>query len=229
MKLAIITYDTRHLKTEQVALGLNQLGGHDMSFFALPFVERPARTIIFAHRPDMSAGAHSADVAAAVQGSYVRVGGIEEVPIEGFDYFIIAGAGLLPTAWVERTLGKVINSHPGIIPLVRGLDAFKWAILDGMPIGNTLHFIDAEADAGEVFAQSRTPVFANDSLEDFARRHYELEIQMMVDFEAFLARRNEADAQEIYETRPARMRMKAEQQEQLREAFDAYRAKFAKE
>ena len=226
MKLAIITYDTRHLKTEQVALGLNQLGTHEMFFFALPFVERAARTLIFAHRPDMSMGAYSSDVAAAVGASYMKIDGVDDVPTEGFDYYIIAGAGLLPASWVDRTLGKVINSHPGIIPLVRGLDAFKWAILDGMPIGNTLHFIDAEADAGEVFAQSLTPVFATDSLEDFARRHYELEIQMMVDFELFLLSRQEPDAR--YEPRPARMRMKAEQQNKLRDAFDRYRAKFAR-
>ena len=229
MRLALITYDTRHLKTEQVALGLHQLGDHDMSFFALPFVERPARKIIFAHRPDMALGAHSAGVAAAVGADYRRVANVDEIPVSGFDYYIIAGAGLLPAEWVERTLGKVVNSHPGIIPLVRGLDAFKWAILDGMPIGNTLHFIDAEADAGEVFAQSLTPAFATDSLEDFARRHYELEIQMMIDFEVFLARRGAAaDEKTPYEARPARMRMKAEQQEQLRDAFDHYRTKFAK-
>lgn len=228
MKLAIITYDTRHLKTEQVALGLHQLGGYEMSFFALPFVERPARTILFAHRPDMSAGAQSADVAAAAGASYTKVSEVNEIPTEGFDYYIIAGAGLLPATWVERTLGKVVNSHPGIIPLVRGLDAFKWAILDGMPIGNTLHFIDSEADAGEVFAQSLTPVFATDNLESFARRHYELEIQMMVDFEAFLRQKGPSSAKNQYETRPARMRMKAEQQEQLRAAFERYRVQFAK-
>lgn len=230
MKLGIITYDTRHLKTEQVGLGLHQLGRYQMEFFALPFVERAARTILFAHRPEMASGAHSADVAAAVGAAYTPVASVAEISADAADFFIIAGAGLLPAEWVERTSGRVVNSHPGIIPLVRGLDAFKWAILDGMPIGNTLHFIDAEADAGEVFAQSLTPVFSSDSLEDFARRHYELEIQMMVDFEAFLLRSEEFAANRgVYEIRPARMRMKAEQQELLRPAFEAYRAKFSRD
>lgn len=229
MKLAIITYDTRHLKTEQVALGLKQLDCHEITFYALPFVERAARKIVFAHRPDMATGAHSRDVAKAIGAAYMPVASVAEIPVTGPDYYIIAGAGLLPADWVEQTLGRVINSHPGIIPLVRGLDAFKWAILDGMPIGNTLHFIDAEADAGEVFAQSLTPVFGSDSLADFARRHYELEIQMMVDFEQFLAHRDTSSAaRKQSEERSARMRMKAEQQEMLGAAFDDYRRKFSK-
>ncbi len=230
MKLGIITYDTQHLKTEQVALGLHQMGYKDMQFFALPFVPRPPRNIIFAHRPDMSLGAHSRVVARLVGASYAPISTVDEIPPDCCDYFLIAGAGLLPKKFVDATLSRVVNSHPGLIPLVRGLDAFKWAILDQQPIANSLHFIDAEADAGEVFAQSATPLFRTDSLERFALRHYELEIIMMINFRHHLEghRSGMSDFPE-FNARPARMRMKPEQQQLLFDAFEAYREKFALE
>ena len=226
MKLGLITYDTRHLKTEQVALGLGMRGYDDLHFYALPFVERPARNIVFAHRPDMSSGAHSRDVAAALGAAYHSVASPAEIPGDAADVFLILGAGLLPAEFVQATAGRVVNSHPGIIPLVRGLDAFKWAILDGMPIGNSLHLIDEEADAGEVLVVRPTPVFQTDSLEDFARRHYECEIDMMIDFERFL--KGDPSASDSREERPARMRMPAEKQSQLLEAFEGYRMRFGK-
>lgn len=224
MRLGLITYDTRHLKTEQVALGLNLKGRYDLSFFALPFKPRPERQILFAHRPDMEEGAHSRDVAGALKAPYVKCETPDAIPADGADLFLIVGAGLLPPAFVGATRGRVLNSHPGIIPLVRGLDAFKWAILDGMPIGNTLHYIDEEADAGEVLAMAPTPVFPTDSLERFARRHYECEIAMMIDFETALAR---PKPEATHESRPARMRMPALQQDGLHIAFEAYKMKFA--
>ena len=36
----------------------------------------------------------------------------------------------------------IINCHAGLVPESRGLDAFKWAIYHGRPLGNTLHIID---------------------------------------------------------------------------------------
>jgi phosphoribosylglycinamide formyltransferase-1 len=224
MRLGLITYDSKHLKTEHVALGLRQRGYDDLAFFALPFVQRAPRQIVFAHRPDMSMGAHSRDVAEAVGASYEKVSGPEQIAHDAADLFLILGAGLLPPAFVSGTLGRVVNAHPGIIPIVRGLDAFKWAIVDGMPIGNTLHFIDEEADAGEVLGVEPTPLFADDTLESFARRHYELEILMMIGFETYLDRRRE---QLEGAPRPPRMRMPHSEQTQLRDSFVNYKARFA--
>lgn len=228
MRIGLITYDSRHLKTEQVALGLYQKNYRDLHFFALPFVDRPKREIVFNHRPDMETGAPSAAVAQAVGGAFTKIASPDHINPMAADIFLITGASLLPETFVNATQGRVLNSHPGIIPLVRGLDAFKWAILDRMPIGNTLHFIDAEADAGEVVAQARTPIFATDTLERFAARHYELEIDMMLDFERTLAEHDKKPSKEdIFEERPARMRMKADLQKTLFSAFEEYKAAFA--
>lgn len=225
MRLGLITYDTFHLKTEQVALGLWQRGYRDLHFFALPFVDRPARQVLFAHRPDMASGAHAREVADTTGSRYTLCTTPSLIPAQAVDIFLILGAGLLPADFVQATAGRVVNAHPGMIPIVRGLDAFKWAIYDGMPIGNSLHFIDEEADAGEILGVEPTPLFSNDTLLSFARRHYDLEILMMIAFESYLERRYTPDP--VQEVRPARMRMPAEKQAELAVRFEAYKAKFA--
>jgi phosphoribosylglycinamide formyltransferase-1 len=93
-----------------------------------------------------------------------------------------------------------------------------------MPVGNTLHFIDEEADAGEVLGIEPTPLFSHDTLESFARRHYELEIVMMIGFEAYL---NKPRQEIAGQARPPRMRMPAAVQTQLATSFQHYKDRFA--
>lgn len=228
MRIGIITYATNHLKTEQVAVGLKQRGYDDIHLFALPFNPRPARKIVFAHRPDMMIGGDTKAIAKSIGAGFEDVASAGDIPPDGADIFLIGGAGLLPPSFVNATLGRVLNSHPGKIPFVRGLDAFKWAILDQQPIENSLHFIDAETDAGEMIAQFQTPCFVNDTLEKLAARHYEIEIDMMIDFEMHvnLYRAGDLVFPEV-EPRPARMRMKAADQHKLRDAFEQYKEIYA--
>ena len=90
---------------------------------------------------------------------------------------MIGGAGIVDISFAN---GKpIVNAHPGIIPLTRGLDSFKWAIYNNDPVGNTLHLIDNKVDKGEILQIKYTPVFTSDSLESLAQRHYESEIDML--------------------------------------------------
>jgi phosphoribosylglycinamide formyltransferase-1 len=223
-KLGIISYDYQHLKTEQVMLSLHARGFESLTLYTLPFAPRAEREILFQHRPDMSTGAHTRALAGALGAQFVACAGADQIPTDDVDLFLVAGAGILPASFVSATRGRVLNIHPGIIPLVRGLDAFKWAIVDGMPMGVTMHTIDEEADAGEVLSIVETPLFETDTLESFAQRHYEIEIMMTVNFDEFVS---SAADQASYEVRPARMRMPLAVQEQLRPAFEEYKTRFA--
>jgi len=225
MRLGILTYDTYHLKTEQLIEGLQIAGSYEYEFFALPFVQRPAREVAFAHRAVQSTGAHAREVAASVGAPYTCVETADDITASGIDYWVIAGSNLLPEGFVGRYRDRVINGHAGLIPSVRGLDSFKWAILEGQPIGNTLHFIDERADAGTVIAQKRTPLFSHDTLESFAARHYANEISMLATFERLLRDRPMTDLDLV--ERPARMRMKVETEVEMIAAFDGFKQKYA--
>ena len=53
----------------------------------------------------------------------------------------------------------IINCHSGLIPETRGLDSFKWAILNNKFVGNTLHYIDQNVDLGKIIYQEKTKIY----------------------------------------------------------------------
>ncbi|MCI9169700.1 MAG: hypothetical protein HFF42_01975 [Lawsonibacter sp.] len=212
----IITYDTRHLKTEQILLQLADR--YDIRVYALSYVQRPARNVLFQHRPDQSVAVHPRDICAHYGLPYVPVENDAQID-SCCDLYLITGAGILST---ECLRGKrILNGHPGVIPAARGLDAFKWSIYHMLPLGVTLHYIDEQVDVGEVVSIVPTPVFPSDTLETLARRHYENEIQTLVHFEEYL-QHPQNPFTGIAEGESTR-RMRAEQEQELPLRFGRYK------
>lgn len=219
MKLGLITYDHTHLKTEQLACRLvDKASITEIKIFALPFVKRKQRTVIFQHRPNQSKGLPTKSLSELEKTSFRRWDG-KEVIADECDLFVIAGAGILDVKFAKSK--PIVNAHPGIIPLTRGLDSFKWAIYNGDPVGNTLHLIDSQVDKGEILTIKRTPVFSSDSLETLARRHYELEIDMMVNVLDYIDKRITSYEEE----KPATRRMDATTEMSMIERFDDWKKK----
>lgn len=225
MKIGILTYDAQHLKTEQVAQALSINGNYELSFHALPFKERKPRDVLFAHRPDQSSGIHARVIAAAIDAPYRVWEDPNAIVDDTVDYWMITGSNLLPESFVTRYPGRIINGHPGLIPSVRGLDSFKWSIIDDQPLGLTLHFIDAEADSGEIISSLKTPIYRTDTMSDVARRHYEIEITMLANFERLI--RDRPLVKERLDRRPARMRMPQSEEAAMIGKFDVYRDAFS--
>lgn len=218
--LGIITYDTNHLKTEQILLQL--IGKYDITVYALPYVQRPVREVLLRHRPDQTAAAHPRDICWQYGLPYIPVNSDAEID-NHCELYLITGAGILSAECLRGK--KVLNGHPGVIPAARGLDAFKWSIYNRLPLGVTLHYIDEQVDAGEVVSIIPTPVFPSDTLESLARRHYENEIRMMARFEKYLAHPENPFAG-IAQGESMR-RMKAEQEAELPERFELYKREAA--
>ena len=142
--------------------------------------------------------------------------GRSEVP-EYLDFFIICGAGILDLSFAR---GKpVINAHPGIIPGVRGLDAFKWAIYRNQPLGVTLHFAEAEVDKGKLIHIQNTFIYSSDSIKSLARRHYENEITLLGKIPAII---NQTTRSPLNED-SARKKMPLEKEIKTLELFDSYK------
>ncbi len=120
---------------------------------------------------------------------------------------------------------RIINCHPGIIPALRGLDAFKWSIYEMKPLGVTLHFIDEEVDSGEIIAVVPTNVYKTDSISTLARRHYENEIDVMVRFDEYLS--NPINPFKNISPGEPKKRMPIEKEKQLAEKFYEYIDKYA--
>ena len=78
---------------------------------------------------------------------------------------------ILSAHFVERWSGRLLNIHPSLLPLFKGLDTHRRALEAGVRFaGCTVHFVTAEMDSGAIIAQAVVPVLPDDSEADLAGR-----------------------------------------------------------
>ncbi|KEO91962.1 phosphoribosylglycinamide formyltransferase [Erythrobacter longus] len=90
----------------------------------------------------------------------------------GADYIVLAGyMRILSQGFVERWAGRMLNIHPSLLPKYKGLDTFARAIEAGdTHAGSSVHIVTHELDAGEVLAQVRVAIAADDTPDTLAAR-----------------------------------------------------------
>jgi phosphoribosylglycinamide formyltransferase-1 len=91
------------------------------------------------------------------------------------------GARVLKEATIHMFVNGILNIHPGKIPENRGLDNFKWSLINNMQMANTAHLIDKKIDMGALVKVTETKVFKDDTLYDFYLRHFFSEFSLMVE------------------------------------------------
>jgi phosphoribosylglycinamide formyltransferase 1 len=65
----------------------------------------------------------------------------------------------------------ILNIHPSLLPSFPGTDAQKQALEHGVKVsGVTVHFVDAELDAGPIVVQRAVPVVGGDTPETLTAR-----------------------------------------------------------
>jgi phosphoribosylglycinamide formyltransferase-1 len=86
------------------------------------------------------------------------------------DWVVSAGfMKLLGPAVLGAFPGRVLNTHPALLPAFPGAHAVRDALAAGVPTtGATVHVVDAGVDTGPVLAQRPVPVLPGD---DEARLH----------------------------------------------------------
>jgi phosphoribosylglycinamide formyltransferase-1 len=83
---------------------------------------------------------------------------------------------LLSATFVEAFPNRILNIHPSLLPAFPGLDAQRQAFAYGVKVtGATVHFVNAELDAGPIVLQAPVPVLADDTVETLAARILEVE------------------------------------------------------
>jgi phosphoribosylglycinamide formyltransferase-1 len=88
------------------------------------------------------------------------------------DLVVLAGFMRLLTAWfVSKWEGRMINIHPALLPMFKGLDTHKRALEAGVTAhGATVHFVVPEMDSGAIIAQGLVPVLPGDTETALAGR-----------------------------------------------------------
>ena len=218
--LGIITYDCPHKKTSEI---VERCSKKIDLIVKIPFKERPKRKVYINHRPFQFDGPSPNELG--------KIHSIEVIPITELitykknviNQLIVGGAGILEESLVNNY--KIINAHPGLIPMTRGLDAFKWAIFNKEVLGITIHQINEKIDLGIHIHHSKTIIKENDNFNDLATRHYENEINCICKYIDGSLKKNKLI--NLTEKEP-RKRMNYETELIMLKKFDEYKSYFLK-
>ncbi len=96
------------------------------------------------------------------------------------DYIFMMGGGILKDFIINTAKRGVLNAHPGILPLIRGVDAIKHSVLNNVPIGITAHFIDAGIDTGAIIERYWLPINEGNSFNEVVKLSDDLSVAVMV-------------------------------------------------
>jgi len=98
---------------------------------------------------------------------------------------LVVSAGfmrLLGPAFLDRFGGRVVNSHPSLLPAFPGAHAVRDALAHGVTVtGATLFVVDAGVDSGPIVAQVAVPVRADDDEASLHERIKAEERALLVD------------------------------------------------
>ena len=87
---------------------------------------------------------------------------------------LIALAGfmrIMTPVFVESWAGRMLNIHPSILPLFKGLDTHQRALDAGMAVhGCTVHEVTPDLDSGKILGQAVVPIETRDTADTLAAR-----------------------------------------------------------
>ncbi len=104
---------------------------------------------------------------------------------------LVVSAGfmkILGPQFLSRFYGRIINTHPALLPAFPGAHGVAEALAYGVKItGCTVHLVDAGMDTGPILAQQSVAVLDGDSEETLHERIKVTERKLLVDVVAAIA------------------------------------------
>ncbi|WP_432561926.1 phosphoribosylglycinamide formyltransferase [Kineococcus sp. SYSU DK003] len=106
------------------------------------------------------------------------------------DLVVLAGfMRILGAPMVEAFGGRMVNTHPALLPSFPGAHGVRDALAHGVKItGCTVHLVDAGVDTGPILDQAAVPVLPDDDETSLHERIKTRERELLVDVVGRLAR-----------------------------------------
>ncbi len=99
---------------------------------------------------------------------------------------LVVSAGfmkLVGAAFLARYAGRMVNTHPALLPSFPGMHGVADALAHGVKVtGATLFAVDEGVDTGRILAQEAVSVLPDDSVETLHERIKVVERRLLVDF-----------------------------------------------
>jgi phosphoribosylglycinamide formyltransferase-1 len=94
--------------------------------------------------------------------------------LQDFDVDLICLAGfmrILTPNFIQKWDGKMLNTHPSLLPKYKGLHTHQRAIDAGDSHGGcSVHIVTSELDGGPVLGQTEVPILDDDTADTLAAR-----------------------------------------------------------
>lgn len=97
------------------------------------------------------------------------------------DLVVLGGTGILRPPVLSVPPRGTINAHPGLLPWLRGSSSVAWALYKDLPVGSTVHYVDAGIDTGPILLQRELPIRRGESYEQIVRRVLTLSGELMAE------------------------------------------------
>mgnify|MGYP000853807976 FL=1 len=105
--------------------------------------------------------------------------------VAGYSPDLVVSAGfmkLVGATFLERFGGRMINTHPALLPSFPGMHGVRDALAHGVKVtGATVFSVDAGVDTGQILAQAAVPVLGDDTEQTLHERIKVVERQMLID------------------------------------------------
>ncbi len=108
------------------------------------------------------------------------------------DFIVLGGGGILLPSVIGTARMGVLNAHPALLPWVRGTQVVGRSLEVGIPLGATVHLVDATIDTGPIVARRLVPVAEGPAtLAALDEAAWTLAAEMMADVVEPIKRRGE--------------------------------------
>lgn len=98
---------------------------------------------------------------------------------------LVVSAGfmkILGPQFLGRFPGRVLNTHPALLPAFPGAHAVSETLAYGVKVtGSTVHVVDDGVDTGPILAQQAVPVLDDDDVDTLHERIKAVERKLLVD------------------------------------------------
>lgn len=160
LKAAVGDYPARIVAvgTDRICAAIDIAEDVSVPTFTVPLADHPDRTAWDAAITEATA-AHDPDL--IVSAGFMKILGAE---------------------FLSRFPGRVINTHPALLPAFPGAHAVPDALAYGVRVtGCTVHLVDAGTDTGPILAQQAVPVLDGDDEATLHERIKVIERALLVD------------------------------------------------
>jgi methionyl-tRNA formyltransferase len=94
---------------------------------------------------------------------------------------VLGGTRILRAPLLSIPARGTVNAHPGLLPRLRGSSSVGWALYKDLPLGATVHFVEAGIDTGPIIVQRRLAVRRGETYEILVRRMLTLAGELMAE------------------------------------------------